>query len=82
MTLILLLLAIQVTFSAFDAVRNFRVNRARWEYQIASVPDESWSETMKVAGDNGWDLVFARRAVGKDDTAAYEMIFRRPTPAE
>lgn len=49
-----------------------------WEYQIESVPDLSFDETMGELGKEGWELVFARRA--KDaitDDFSYECIFKR-----
>ena len=32
---------------------------------------------MNLHGENGWELVFARRASGIDDNFAYEVIFKR-----
>ncbi len=49
----------------------------RWEYRIDDLPDEVLQKQLDEHGDNGWELVFARRAVG-DGTAAYEVIFKRP----
>lgn len=49
-----------------------------WEYRIESVPDLSFDETMNEFGDEGWELVFARRAqnsITKD--FSYECIFKR-----
>lgn len=49
-----------------------------WEYKIESVPDLSWDEGMAKIGNDGWELVFARRANGSDERMSYEMIFKRP----
>ena len=32
---------------------------------------------MSKLGDEGWELVFARRASGSDEKMSYEMIFKR-----
>ena len=50
----------------------------QWEYKIESVPDLSWDEGMVKIGNEGWELVFARRANGSDERMSYEMIFKRP----
>jgi len=50
----------------------------QWEYKIESVPDLSWDEGMSKLGNEGWELLFARRANGSDDKMSYEMIFERP----
>ncbi len=33
---------------------------------------------MAKIGNDGWELVFARRANGSDERMSYEMIFKRP----
>lgn len=49
-----------------------------WEYQIESVPDLSFDETMGELGGEGWELVFARRAQDAiTDDFSYECIFKR-----
>lgn len=49
-----------------------------WEYQIESVPDLSFAETMDELGSEGWELVFARRAQNSiTDDFSYECIFKR-----
>ena len=50
----------------------------QWEYKIESVPDLGWDEGMGKLGDQGWELLFARRANGSDEKMSYEMIFKRP----
>ncbi len=53
----------------------------RWEYVIASPSDEMFEQSMALAGENGWELVFARRATSGTEESAnpkYEMIFKRP----
>lgn len=49
-----------------------------WEYMIDSIPDSIFTTIMNLHGENGWELVFARRASNIDDTFAYEVIFKRP----
>jgi hypothetical protein len=51
-----------------------------YEYRIVIVSDSQWVKDMETAGNNGWDLVFARRASTSEsfNAMAYEMIFKRP----
>jgi hypothetical protein len=48
-----------------------------WEYMIESPGDEHLRDEINASGDVGWELVFARRAVG-EGKASYEMIYKRP----
>jgi hypothetical protein len=49
-----------------------------FEYQIESIPDLDFTETMNRYGAEGWELVFARRALDSiTDDASYECIFKR-----
>lgn len=50
----------------------------KWEYKIAEVPDTNFTEDMGKLGDEGWELVFARRASSENGEFSYEMIFKRP----
>ena len=52
-----------------------------WEYKIVTIPDESFDSKMNQLGEDGWELVFARRASDGDrylPTFSYEMVFKRP----
>ena len=35
----------------------------KWEYKISSFKDDDFSSEMNKAGEEGWELVFARRSV-------------------
>jgi hypothetical protein len=53
----------------------------KWEYKIESVPDSTFESGMSALGDEGWELVFARRASSGEGSSAvfsYEMVFKRP----
>lgn len=50
---------------------------AVWEYKIANPSDYTWDDEMKRYGDEGWELVAARRASSSLGTMGYEMIFKR-----
>lgn len=50
----------------------------KWEYLIESPGDLRFEETMDTLGQDGWELVFARRATSRGGgSASYEMIFKR-----
>lgn len=49
-----------------------------YEYKVVAPDDEKLMDELATAGDLGWDIVTARRAVGEGKGAAYEMILRRP----
>jgi hypothetical protein len=75
---IIFCLFLLVAFNARVALRS-----ERWEYRIESVNDLSFSREINELGEEGWELVFARRASAGLDTPgakpefAYEMIFKR-----
>jgi hypothetical protein len=53
----------------------------QWEYRIESPSDILFDKEMKALGDDGWELVFARRASAGDEYShkvQYEMILKRP----
>ena len=53
----------------------------QWEYRIESLPDRTFDQRINALGQEGWELVFARRASDGSDyspTFSYEMIFKRP----
>lgn len=51
----------------------------RWHYKIEALSDLTFEDDIKKLGDEGWELVFARRASSSlRDGMAYEMIFKRP----
>ncbi|QDU39197.1 hypothetical protein Mal4_35340 [Maioricimonas rarisocia] len=72
--IIIALLLIGLGFPLFGAIRPTQ----RWEYRIESPSDISFSDSMQALGDEGWELVFARRATSSFGGASYEMIFKRP----
>ena len=51
--------------------------QTKWEYTLESPDDYSLEREMNEFGDNGWELVFARRATSSYSSASYEMIFKR-----
>ncbi|MDA3876776.1 MAG: hypothetical protein PF483_06780 [Halothiobacillus sp.] len=53
----------------------------QWQYKIVSPSDYVIQEKMNELGKQGWELVFARRAMSGSEynrTASYEMLFKRP----
>lgn len=52
--------------------------RAKWEYRTDDIDDEKLHDQMNLFGAEGWELVFARRAVDHaGGKPAYEVIFKR-----
>ena len=51
-----------------------------WEYAIQDVPDDGFTQKMNDLGNQGWELVSARRASNGTDspTLSYKVIFKRP----
>lgn len=53
----------------------------RYEYRIEDIKDQAFDTEMDRHGQGGWDLVFARRAMGEGPEGknyGYEVIMRRP----
>ena len=73
------LLAFIATVLAYDTFLPEFSDAVRWEYRIESPDDYSFDTAMNELGEDGWELVFARRATNRfSDGASYEMIFKRP----
>lgn len=52
----------------------------QWQYTIAAPKDEDLQTEIDKMGADGWELVFARRASGGDQSnpkMSYEMIFKK-----
>ena len=53
-----------VVLSQFGCVQQASSNAIeKWEYKISSWKDEEFTNEMNKAGEDGWELVFARRSV-------------------
>lgn len=53
----------------------------QWEYLIVSPPDEILASELAKRGNEGWEMVTARRAISGEGTSSkpnYEIIFKRP----
>jgi len=53
------------------------VQPTQFEYMVDSIPDLEWSTKAQKLGEEGWELVFARRASGDGGNYMYECIFQR-----
>ncbi|HYX71993.1 MAG TPA: hypothetical protein VE732_04425 [Nitrososphaera sp.] len=79
-TLIIVLLMICTIFLAWHTFKPAQ----KWEYKTVAVPDYLHETQMGNLGQEGWELVFARRAtstsLGETEKPefSYEMIFKRP----
>ena len=49
----------------------------KWEYKITNPIDEIFTLSLDGLGEDGWELVTARRAKGALDKFSYECIFKR-----
>ena len=78
---IVVLFAILVAASA-NVIVNRRSQVIKWEYKIEGISDLEFERKMQTLGEEGWELTFARRALGSETfgekSSLYECIFRRP----
>jgi len=80
-TLVLIALVAKISFSD-EPVRvedpvQVDVRPTRFEYMVDSIPDLQWGSKAQELGEEGWELVFARRARDEGDNFLYECIFQR-----
>jgi len=55
-----------------------KVQPVSYEYRIEAIPDLTFEESMDELGEEGWELVFARRAQDSlTDEFSYECIFKK-----
>ena len=74
---IIALLAMLIFLGILIYIKQMSVCSA-WQYRLESPSDEYFAGEMDKLGEKGWELVFARRALGRDsDNAAYEVILKR-----
>ncbi|NMD00889.1 MAG: hypothetical protein GYA62_14385 [Bacteroidales bacterium] len=69
--ILLLILVIIFSISLLESYNN------RYEYSIASIEDFLFDFTIDKIGNEGWELVFARRAINENSKGIYECIFKR-----
>lgn len=79
------LLALLVSGNAYAVLKpsnTTMLGPPKWDYKIGSVPDLEFGTQMTTLGEEGWELVFARRASngesGERMSMSYECIFKRP----
>ncbi len=76
--LIILMLLFVSTLMVWRETRTL-TSKPKWEYHVDSVADADLIPALKIAGQRGWEMVFARRATtAYPNEAKYEMIFKRP----
>ncbi len=52
--------------------------QTKWEYTTGSISDNLLNDELNKLGSQGWELVFARRAIDTDNNKGiYEFIFKR-----
>ena len=71
-----------LTLIGFEKGKSQSFQLIMWEYIIVSIEDFEFNEKMKKLGDEGWELVFARRALASEGLYSsrplYECIFKKP----
>lgn len=61
-----------------DSPVRVAVQPTQFEYMVDSIPDLEWGTKAQKLGEEGWELVFARRATGSGSgDYMYECIFQR-----
>jgi type IV secretory pathway VirB2 component (pilin) len=73
-TVIIVILLIVIGAQFFSQVKP----AVKWEYKLESPSDYSFTKTMNNYGEEGWELVSARRASDSSSSMSYECIFKRP----
>jgi len=73
-TVIIVMLLIVIGVPFFSQVKP----AVKWEYKLESPSDYSFTKTMNIYGEEGWELVSARRASDSSSSMSYECIFKRP----
>ena len=74
------LLAMLVLFEFFDRFGPKIGVTPSWEYRLESPSDLRFEEEINKFGEEGWELVFARRATSSyGGGASYEIILKRPS---
>ena len=53
------------------------VQPQKYDYMVTSIPDTEWATKAQELGQDGWELVSARRASSEDKNYLYECIFQR-----
>jgi len=53
------------------------VQPAKYDYMVDSIPDLEWASKGQALGQEGWEMVFARRASDSNGDMLYECIFQR-----
>jgi hypothetical protein len=77
LTLLVLFLFLLGTFHVVGMIKA-RTEQTRWEYKLESPYDWNFDTRMRELGNDGWELVSARRATSSGSSLAqYEMIFKR-----
>ena len=82
--IIVLLAALVIGLTSVVAIRftgSTLFSTQKWEYKIVSPNDLTFDIEVNKLGEQGWELVSARRATsgsGYSSSASYEMIFKRP----
>jgi len=71
--IIIILLLVALGFPFLGIIKP----KQKWEYKVETPMDAFFSTSMDSYGEEGWELVTARRAKGSLDQFGYECIFKR-----
>lgn len=78
MIAVILLIQSAAFATQFFGLGSTKTATTRWEYKLEAPSDIEFASEINKMGEDGWELVSARRATSISDKASYEMIFKRP----
>jgi hypothetical protein len=77
-TIVIILLAVLVAFECLKLTKaSEAIYQPVYDYNIVYLKDSTFEEDMKTMGNEGWEIVNARRASSGEDTWGYECIIKK-----
>ena len=77
-SIVIVLLAILVAFDTLEFTKKSdAIYQSVFDYNIVYVKDAAVEDDMKTMGNEGWEIVNARRASDGEDNWGYECIIKR-----
>ena len=77
-SIIIILLAILVVFEGLKLTKTSEaLYHSVYDYNIVFLEDKYFKEDMRLMGNEGWEIINARRVLSKDNKTGYECIIKR-----